>query len=176
MTSVKVELRSLLLSELFFTKKLVLYQVVTLRQRLISVQEECAKVEEQTLIEKINELNIDDNLRENIVNCVKIAKAATANGNRYSPKWLYECILLKIKNTMTYEHIRRHKLMPLPCPSTIHRYLRKLKPTYGFQTAIFDMMKKKAHLMTNMEKEGNYSLYVHIFDEFSSRRHYFLML
>jgi len=107
------------------------------------------------LFKKLESLNLADNLKENIRNCIQIAKAATANGRRYSQEWLFECILLKIKNNGTYAHIYRHKIMPLPEPSTIRRYLRKLKPTYGFQSGVFDVLKAKAGAMKSFEKEGN---------------------
>jgi hypothetical protein len=50
------------------------------------MQKECAKVQEETLLGKISELNIDDNWKENILNCIRISKAASVNGNRYSQK------------------------------------------------------------------------------------------
>jgi len=124
--------------------------VITLKQRLIHAQTQCAKIEEETLFEKLEDLNLAENLKESIRNCIRIAKASTANGIRYSQKWLFECILLKIKNTAAYMHIRKNNIMPLPDPSTIHRYLRKLKPSYGFQSGVFDVLKAKADTMNDM--------------------------
>lgn len=125
-----------------------------MRAKLIESQRQCAELEEETLFKKLDGLNLDENLKGNIRTCVEMAKVAKKNGIRYSRKWLFECLLLKIKNTQSYEHICRHKMMPLPCIDTMRRYLRRLKPTYGFQSGVFEMLKAKAAAMPHMEKEG----------------------
>lgn len=59
----------------------------------------------------------------------------------------------------------KHKILPLPAYSTISRHLRKLKPTYGFQTGVFEMLKKftsstdlgKHTLEDQMDKLGNHA-------------------
>jgi len=126
-----------------------------LEPRVNALQDECAKLSGTQVIEEaVKNLNLDDNMKENIINCIQVAKAREPNGRRYTQKWLYECILLKIKNSGTYEHIIRHHLMPLPCISTIQRYIRKLKPAYGFQEGVFRILKEKSGGINNMEKEG----------------------
>jgi len=127
---------------------------MSLLERLSAVQEKCAQVEQETLLSKLEDLKLEDNLKENILNCVRVAKASKANGIRYSRRWLYECILFKIKSRGLYEHCCRHHLLPLPSPWTIDRYLQNLKPTYGFQNGIFEMLKSKSASMSDMEKEG----------------------
>jgi hypothetical protein len=131
--------------------------VITLQQRLVVSQSKCARLEEESLVEKIEELNVEENMKENILNCLQIAKASSANGIRYSQKWLCECIMLKIKSSKTYEHLRRHNTMPLPHPMTISRYIRKLKPTYGFQSGVFEMLKKHSTTINSMQREGRLS-------------------
>ena len=118
-------------------------------------QAQCAKLEEESIFEKLEDLDSDENLKESIRNCINVAKAASKNGIRYSQKWLFECILLKIKSTQAYTHIISHGIMPLPHPCTINRYLRQLKPSYGFQSGVFEMLSSKAGEMNNWEKEGS---------------------
>lgn len=126
----------------------------TLKERLVGLQRQCATLKMETLSEKLESLDLDENLKENMRNCLNVAKAAAAKGIRYSQKWLYECILLKIKNAKTYEHVRTHHIMPIPTIPTINRYLRQLKPTYGFQTGVFELLKSKANETNPFQREG----------------------
>ncbi|KAK7590319.1 hypothetical protein V9T40_001932 [Parthenolecanium corni] len=46
------------------------------------------------------------------------------------------------------------KILPLPSPATIHRHMRKLKPSFGFQNQIFNTMKVKSEGMRSIERRG----------------------
>lgn len=129
------------------------FQVTALQEKLKEVQISCARTKEEVVLKAIDELKLDINLKENILSTIQAAKTRP-NGVRYTQTWIYECILLKIKSRHTYEHLRNHKLMALPSSETIRRYLRKLKPAYGFQSGIFDMLAEKGKDLDLMEKEG----------------------
>jgi hypothetical protein len=79
---------------------------------------------------------------------------AKAKGIRYSQAWMYQCILLKIRSFKLYCLMRRHQLLPLPSPSTIHKYIRKLKPSFGFQPPTFKVLKEKASGMPERARRG----------------------
>jgi len=83
------------------------------------------------------------------------------HGVRFSNKYLYECILLKIKNTGTYKHIRKRRLMYLPSLSTIYDRIRSLRASFGFQPNLFEVLKQKAEGMKNFEKRGNIPFSIH---------------
>lgn len=49
---------------------------------------ECAKIEEKWLLKKIEAFDLEENMKENILSCLRMAKSAARNGIRYSQKWL----------------------------------------------------------------------------------------
>lgn len=130
------------------------FQVSSMEQRILNLQKYCAKTSSAEVLEIIDSQNLSGNIKENVLMCIRSAQARHPNGMRYSQKWLYECILLKIKDRRSYLHLQRHNLLPLPSISSIERYLRRLRPAYGFQSATFDLLRKKADEMSAMEKEG----------------------
>ncbi|KAK3924036.1 Transposable element P transposase, partial [Frankliniella fusca] len=78
-----------------------------------------------------------------VMACFEASKRPDAHGNRFHVEWVYECLLMRIKSPNLYEHIRRHKILVLPHRTTLNRYMRKLKPVYGFQSVLFDVLNKK---------------------------------
>jgi len=69
--------------------------------------------------------------------CFTAAKLKDKKKMRYSNEWIYECILLRIKSTKTYNHLRSHNILTLPSITTLNRYIKFVKGCYGFQTSIF---------------------------------------
>ena len=51
---------------------------------------------------------------------------------RHEPEFLLDCLLLRLKSTSTYEHLRSSGILPLPDKSTLRRLLSTTKPTFGF--------------------------------------------
>lgn len=80
--------------------------------------------------------------------CFASAKLSNMKGMRYSKEWVYECILLRIKSTKTYNHLRSHNILTLPSIETLNLYVKIIKGSYGFQMSTFEMLKKKT---ANME-------------------------
>lgn len=58
--------------------------------------------------------------QEMIRTCCK-AGQCKKKGNRYTLDWVYSCILMKIKSTKLYNHMRENNILPLPSPSTLSR-------------------------------------------------------
>lgn len=56
-----------------------------------------------------------------ILACVE-ASNTSPNGVRYTAKWVYQCVLLKLKSARVYAYLRREKVLPLPAINTIYRY------------------------------------------------------
>lgn len=77
-----------------------------------------------------------------------------AKGRRYKQQWIYQCVLLKIKSYKSYRFMRRHKILPLPAPSTLHKYIRTLRASFGFQQKLFDTLKEKAKYMPSAARRG----------------------
>ncbi|EZA54494.1 hypothetical protein X777_05749 [Ooceraea biroi] len=62
---------------------------------------------------------------------------------------------MRIKSKKCYDHLRTRKILPLPCPDTLNKYLHSIDSTaYGFQPAIFQCLKLKASRMELSDKRG----------------------
>ena len=116
--------------------------------------------------------NIEDNLVEEIVKSLpeeqkeivrmfmKNSKLLNSKSARYTLKWMYECLLIRIKSPKTYEHLRNHKLLPLPCAKTLQKYLSAMDSAYGFNTTLFEMLKVKSKEMHECERRGMTNKYL----------------
>lgn len=115
------------------TSLFLLLQISQLKIMVTTIQKRCARLKQND--EKFQETisKLPQPQQENVLACLQAAKKFKGQGNRYTTHWIYQCLLLKIKSNSAYNHLRKHKIMALPSPSTLHRYLKKLKPTYGFQ-------------------------------------------
>ncbi|CAG5096835.1 Protein of unknown function [Cotesia congregata] len=123
-----------------------------LKQQLLDLKNQCAEIKEEVLSEKIADLPALQ--QETIKNCLLAAKAKSAKQRRYSVEWVYECLLMSIKSSALYEHIRKKNILPLPCKDTLMRYIQKLDSAFGFPKAIFDTLKLKGSRMEVYQKRG----------------------
>ncbi|KAK3933106.1 Transposable element P transposase [Frankliniella fusca] len=103
---------------------------------------ECEKKNEVVLAEAISQLPSVAQ-QEAVRACFEASKRKGPSGRRYTVKWVYECMLMRIKDKNLYNHIRRHEILVLPNTTTINRYLKHYGGTYGFQPQILEMLKKK---------------------------------
>lgn len=74
--------------------------------------------------------------------CFKACSAQSGHGVRYTTNWMFECILIEIKGPALYQKLCREKILRLPSTVTLQRYIKKLKPAYGFHTSTFKCLKK----------------------------------
>ncbi|KAE8739250.1 hypothetical protein FOCC_FOCC015248 [Frankliniella occidentalis] len=105
------------------------------------------------MIEQLEDL--PDVQKQAILACLKAAKKKGAKGNRYPLEWIYEAMLMRIKSPRLYEHIRKRKILPLPCRSLLNRYMKKIHPVFGFQTVLFQVLKEKVKDWDEKEKHGS---------------------
>ncbi|XP_043282484.1 uncharacterized protein [Venturia canescens] len=111
----------------------------------------CSRIEKETLEKNIALL--PEAQKQAVRTCLETAKVGNRKGRRYAIEWMYECLLMRIKNSGLYDHIRERKILPLPCRETLSRYIRRISSSaYGFQTAIFEGMKMKGLSMESNEK------------------------
>lgn len=130
---------------------LYLFQVVTLTDCIVQMQRQFSSLKAESLKDKIKDL--PEAQQEYIMACVEAVRKKP-KGIRYTRKFIYECILLKIRSMSTYCYLRRRKILPLPSRSTIFKYMRKIKPAFGFQNNIFETMKLKSETMRPQERRG----------------------
>lgn len=144
-----------------------LFQVKVLKDQVASLRDQCRQIKKETLQQKIEELKLPQEQELMIKSCMKTAKVA-ANGRRYDLKWIYECILMRIKSPTLYNHLRLRKILPLPCRSTLNRYMRKLHPMYGYQDTLFETVKKKVSGFAEVQRHGEYNRWRYLNAKYST--------
>lgn len=98
--------------------------------------------------------SLPEEQREVVRCCIDAAKHCSSKGRRYTMKWIYECLLLRIKSRKAYEHVRNHNLFPLPSLQTLNKYMTNLDSAYGFNIKVFECLKKKASEMAECDRRG----------------------
>lgn len=111
---------------------------------------------EDTAVEKLIESIPEEKHKEVVRTIIMASKCTTKNNRRYSNEWMYECILLRIKSPSLYRKMLEDNLLPLPCFETIQRFMKKLKPQFGFHELTFKLMKQKAEHMSEDERHGKF--------------------
>lgn len=87
-------------------------------------------------------------------------------GMRYDAEWLMECLLMKIKSTRAYKHLRTNCLLPLPCPDTIRRLLSSMPCNFGFnEEALLSIKRQLEGLDLNLRRGSL------VWDEMSLTKH-----
>ena len=123
-----------------------------LEEKVALLQEKCARMKEEEIDELVK--GFPPRWEMAIRACISAAKAKTANGRRFTTNWIYECQLLRIKSLGLYKKMLRDNFLPLPSLRTLQRYMKKLKPAYGFQTNVFELLKEKSQHMPEAERHG----------------------
>jgi len=91
--------------------------------------------------------------RELLRACFQSARVKK-QGRRYTAAWVYDCLLMRMNGPKLYRKLLHENKLPLPHESTLRRYIRKLRPIYGFQESVFAILKEKAAYFTEAERHG----------------------
>ena len=97
-------------------------QVVRLKKEVEHIRQKCAQVNTQAVQDAIAKL--PDNQQLSVQACLAASKIKSKKGMRYTTQWVYECLLLRIKSKKTYNHLRNHNILTLPCIDTLNRYIQ----------------------------------------------------
>lgn len=119
-----------------------------------SLKQRCAKASEYAMEDAIK--NLSPSHQESVRACITAAKCKGPKGMRYTHSWVLECLLLRIKSRRGYLHLRNKKLLPVPTIDTLNKYLKNLKPSYGFSKELFRLLKLKAEKMDPKDRRGLY--------------------
>ena len=87
-----------------------------------------------------------------MVQCSK----AKNKGQRYSCNWLLFSIIFYIRGPKSYKLVRDQGVLPLPCRSTILKYLKKLNAGFGFDTSFYELLKKQFTVLSEKFKNANH--------------------
>lgn len=86
--------------------------------------------------------------------CFDAAKYHNKKNRHYTTDWIYECMLMRVKAPALYETLRTQNKLALPSQRTLLRYMRALRPAFGFQENVFTMMKSKCEHYQPGERHG----------------------
>ena len=70
------------------------------------------------------------------------AKTGRAHAIKYDGGFVMQCLLMKMKSSTTYAHIRKNNILPLPSASTIRRRLSSSDCKFGFNELALENIKK----------------------------------
>ncbi|KAL5237829.1 hypothetical protein ACI65C_005239 [Semiaphis heraclei] len=127
-------------------------KVVSLQQKMNILQNKYSCIKKSKLDSYISEL---PNKQKQLVKaCFDAAKCKLSNGRRYTTSWAYECLLMHIKSPKLYRKMRKDNIMPLPSYATLLRYIKRLRPAYGFSQETFQILGMKSKNMRIAERHG----------------------
>lgn len=86
--------------------------------------------------------------------CFEASTRKATNGMKFDKEWILECILMHIKSPRLYEHIRAHKLMVVPSPSCLKKYIRSYKSGFGFSERVLMAVAEKTKAMDPYHRHG----------------------
>ena len=127
-------------------------QIALLKEQIENLAAKCAELEKTKVEEYVKCLS--PTWRLAVLTCVEASKAKAPNGRRYTTNWIYECSLLRIKSLGLYKQMLRDNFLPLPSIRQLQRYMKKLRPAYGFNQNAFEMMKEKAEHLPEAKRHG----------------------
>jgi len=115
---------------------------------------QCKKKSEAAVNEAI--ASLPQAQQEAVRACFSAAKRKGPSGRRYTTEWIYECLLMRIKDKKLYDHIRKHEILVMPCTTTMNGYLRNYGGCYGFQPQTLELMKTKSVDLEPNKRRGKY--------------------
>ncbi|XP_018367292.1 PREDICTED: uncharacterized protein LOC108763871 isoform X3 [Trachymyrmex cornetzi] len=133
--------------------KRIYNQMKRYKVELENLKVQCASQKEEILDEAI--ASFPSALKKSIKACWRYARSNDKRGMRYTKDWILECLLLRIKSRKAYIHLRSHNILALPTIGTLNKYIKNFSPSYGFDPALFAMLKEKSAAMKPEERRGN---------------------
>lgn len=92
--------------------------------------------------------------QEAIRSCFNNSQFKNKKSRRYTTAWIYDCLLIRTKSSSTYNYLRRVNLLPMPCSSTLNKYIKNISGSYGFQSNLFKLLEQKSKLLAPDERRG----------------------
>lgn len=117
---------------------------------------DCAKRDDLVVCKAIEQLPQVQQML--VMQCLNVAKTGGNKRNRrYTPDWVYECLLMRIKSPALYEHLRRKDILPLPTQNTLLKYIRSFDVGFGFKKQLFETLRMKGASLSPQQRRGNIS-------------------
>lgn len=127
--------------------KMLLNELQQAKNKMKSLQNEKIQV-------RLQEQNIPSVQLLLIRECVSAAKCTTKKNRRYTDSWLLLCLLLHIRSSATYAFLRNNDILPLPCVSTVGKYISMMGLKCGLDAKFFKAFATKMASKRPMERRG----------------------
>ncbi|XP_077557315.1 uncharacterized protein LOC144172497 [Haemaphysalis longicornis] len=72
----------------------------------------------------------------------------------YSKSWILECIMMKMKGSRLYEHLRRQHFLALLTKATLAKYVKSYRTGFGFNKKILSILKDTTQKMDVFSRHG----------------------
>ncbi|KAH7964173.1 hypothetical protein HPB51_027589 [Rhipicephalus microplus] len=136
-----------------------------LLEQLQAAMKELTDLQEQDIKEKLKGFDIPPAQLLLIEECVSVARCASKTSRRYTDDWILLCLLLHIRSPATYSFLRNNDILPLPCVTTVRKYISMVGPKCGFDDNFFKALKIKVAGKTAFQRRG-----ILILDEIQVRK------
>lgn len=115
---------------------------------------ELTKLQEEDIKEKLHALNMPPAQLLLLDECISAARCTTKRNRRYTDDWILLCLLLHIRSPATYSFLRSNDILPLPCISTVRKYISMVGLKCGFDENFFQALKIKVCMKTPFQRRG----------------------
>lgn len=109
--------------------KLLMY-----KQSITKLKQPSEELEESLLADRLKTLPSKQRLA--VMQCFQAVHRKLARGMKYNPDWLLECIIMRMKSSRLYEHVRKEGILMLPSRTCLKVYIWKYKSGFGFNPGV----------------------------------------
>jgi len=143
----------------------VKFRVKQLQDKLNEAKENLDKVSSTTIEDLVKTHKLNDSQSVMIKEIVSASKFSNPKNRRYSENLLLLCLLFHIRASGAYKFLRDQQLLPLPCITTIQKYISIVKTDCGFDEQFFELLKKRMSKKPEKYRHG-----MSLFDEVQLRK------
>ncbi|XP_077549949.1 uncharacterized protein LOC144163037 [Haemaphysalis longicornis] len=123
-----------------------------LQKKLAATVAKNTNITEDALTAKI--AGLPPKQREAVRHIFESSWRRSTKGMRYSQEWVLECLMMKMKSSALYEHLRKEKILAVPRKTALRKYLKSYKTGFGFNMKVFDVLREKTSLMDEFKLHG----------------------
>lgn len=123
-----------------------------MEERLVAMAAKNKKIAKEDFDARVAKL--PPKQREAVHHVFEASSRKSPKGMKYSPQWVLECIVMKMRSAKLYEHMRKENILALPSKTTLRKYLSCYKAGFGFNTKVFDVLKQATSTMDEFHLHG----------------------
>lgn len=130
------------------------FRVKILESELSDAKDELSKIPCNLIEDIIHKHQLNDSQAIMLREVIAVSKYTNPKNRRYSQDWLLLCLLFHIRSSGAYKFLRDQQLLPLPCTTTIRKYISIIKADCGFDDQFFKLLKKRMSKKTDKQRHG----------------------